>query len=287
MLNQAQIDEFRKTGFVVVPEVVSTGTVDHLLARLDEWVEESRSHTANFDTDTPDGKARFDLEDGHTAKHPRLRRIANPCDVSERYANVLFEGAIPTAVSDLIGPDVKFHHCKLNNKFPGTNTRVEYHQDHPYDPHTNDDGITMLLLLDDMTEENGCLRIVPGSQHDRPTHFRDGVFVGTTDPAHYEDYDARALPVLGKAGDVCLMDIWALHGGGPNLSNGPRRVLITDYRAADAYPLTGPAIHSRHYQRIVAGKPTHIARFREGTMEILQPYEDDSFFGLLGQKAAS
>ncbi len=83
------------------------------------------------------------------------------------------------------------------------------------------------------------------------------------------------------------MDIWALHGGGPNLSSGPRRVLITDYRAADAYPLTGPAVPSKHYQRIVAGKPTHVARFREGTMEILQPYEDDSFFGLLGQKAAS
>ncbi|NQV45336.1 MAG: phytanoyl-CoA dioxygenase family protein, partial [Rhodospirillales bacterium] len=104
MLNQAQIDEFRKNGFVVAPGVVSKDTVDHLLARLDEWVEESRSHTANFDTDTPDGKARFDLEDGHNAEHPRLRRVANPCDVSERYANVLFDGAIPTAVSDPIGP---------------------------------------------------------------------------------------------------------------------------------------------------------------------------------------
>jgi hypothetical protein len=63
-------------------------------------------------------------------------------------------------------------------------------------------------------------------------------------------------------------------------------MLIADYRAADAFALMPPAVPSRFYRRIVAGKATHIARLREGTMEILEPYPDDSFFGLQGQKAA-
>ena len=83
------------------------------------------------------------------------------------------------------------------------------------------------------------------------------------------------------------MDIWTMHGGGPNTStNRPRRVLIADYRAADAYPLTSPAVPSKFYRKIVAGKGTHIARLRAEMMEILEPYKDDSFFSLQGQKAA-
>jgi hypothetical protein len=62
--------------------------------------------------------------------------------------------------------------------------------------------------------------------------------------------------------------------------------LIADYRAADAFALMSPAVPSKFYCKIVAGKPTHIARLCEGTMEILEPYKDDSFFGLQGQKAA-
>ena len=38
---------------------------------------------------------------------------------------------------------MKFHHCKLNIKLPGMETRVEYHQDHAYDPHSNADMLAM------------------------------------------------------------------------------------------------------------------------------------------------
>jgi hypothetical protein len=40
-------------------------------------------------------------------------------------------------VADLIGPDVKFHHCKINLKLSGAKTEVAYHQDFAYTPHTN------------------------------------------------------------------------------------------------------------------------------------------------------
>ena len=32
-------------------------------------------------------------------------------------------------VADLVGPDVKFHHCKINLKLSGAKTEVSYHQD--------------------------------------------------------------------------------------------------------------------------------------------------------------
>jgi hypothetical protein len=64
-------------------------------------------------------------------------------------------------VADLVGPDVKFHHCKINLKLSGAKTEVSYHQDFAYTPHTNDDIVTALLFLDDIDEDNGCLTVVP------------------------------------------------------------------------------------------------------------------------------
>jgi len=287
MLSDTDKAQFDRNGYLMLPGLVPETVRQGLMGQLDVWVEQSRTYEANYGFDTPNGKARFDLEQGHSAVEPRLRRVANPADISQPYQALLFEGALPEVVSDLIGPDVFFHHCKLNNKFPGMKARVEYHADHPFDPHTNDDGITVLLLLDDMDEGNGCMRVVPGSHQERYTHFRDDKFIGSTDPDLFDNFDQRAESIIGKAGDVCLMDIWTLHGGGPNLSQDrSRRMLIADYRAADAFAIVPPAVPSKFYRKIVAGKATHVARLREGTMEILEPYPDDSFFGLQGQQTA-
>ena len=287
MLSEPDKAQFDRDGYLMIPALVSDGVRESLLKEIDLWVTESCNHSANYGFDTPNGKARFDLEHGHSAVEPRLRRVANPVDISEPYQALLFEGMVPEVVADLIGPDVFFHHCKLNNKFPGMTARVEYHADHPFDPHTNDDGVTVLLLLDDMDDDNGCMRVVPGSHQERYTHFRDDKFIGSTDPDLFDSFDQRADSIIGKAGDVCLMDIWTLHGGGPNLSqNRSRRMLIADYRAADAFALAPPIVPSRFYHKIVAGKATHVARLREGTMEILEHYSEDSFFGLQGQQTA-
>jgi len=285
MLNADDIAFFKEQGYLVVRGLVPQAELDALRDQLDRWIEESRTHATNYG-DTPDGKARFDLEAGHSAEQPKLRRVANPADVSEAYRKVLWDGKVADAVADLIGPDVKFHHCKLNIKLPGMETRVDWHQDHPFDPHTNDDMVTTLTLLDDMTEENGCLRVVPGSQRERHSHYRDGVFVGKTADELAEDFARRSLPIEGEAGDVCFMHTWTVHGSAPNRSVRPRRLLICDYTAADAFWLTPPAVPSIHSGRVIRGKPTRVARLTATTLELPPRYEDDSFFGLQGQDTA-
>ena len=49
---------------------------------------------------------------------------------------------------------------------------------------TNDDIVTCLLFLDDVTLENGPLEVIPGS-HKGPlySHWHDGVFTGAVDPS--------------------------------------------------------------------------------------------------------
>lgn len=285
MLSQAQIDHFWEQGYVVLEDGATTEQLQALSEQLDEWIKESRSHEINYG-ETLDGKARFDLEAGHSAEHPRLRRVANPADISEAYYEVLINGVIPDMVAELIGPDVKFHHCKLNIKLPGMQTRVDYHQDHPYDPHTNDDMVTALLMLDEMTEENGCLWVVPGAHRERYSHFQGGKFTGKIDPELNKALERRTVPITGKAGDVCLMHTWMVHGGPPNTSDQPRRLLICDYPAADAIPLTPPMVPSIHSGRVIRGEPAKVARLIQANLELPPHYEEDSFFGVQGQATA-
>jgi phytanoyl-CoA hydroxylase len=286
MLNPSQVSRFHEKGYLIVPGALPDGQLDPLTAQLDAWIEESRGHDKNYGS-TLDGKARFDLEAGHTAAQPKLRRVANPADLSEAYQDVLWRGPIVDIVADLIGPDVKFHHCKLNIKLPDMETRVEWHQDHAFDPHTNDDMLTALLMLDDTNQDNGCLRVVPGSHRgEHYSHYQDDRFAGNIDESLWERMDYDADPIVGRAGDVCFMHTWAVHGGGPNLSQKPRRLLICDYHAADAVALTPPMVPSVHSGRIVKGEATRTARITQARLELPPRYEDDSFFGVQGQATA-
>ena len=55
----------------------------------------------------------------------------------------------------IFSPNIKFYASKVNLKLPGSKTEVKYHQDFPFDPHTNMDMMTVLIFLDDVTMENG------------------------------------------------------------------------------------------------------------------------------------
>ena len=167
MLSEAQVEQFWRDDYLVAETAVSAAELDAMRAEIAGWVEASRAHSAPFGPPTLDERPRFDMGAEHSAERPALRRVNNPSDISAAFRTVVERSAMVDMVADLIGPDVKFHHCKINLKLPGSHTEVGYHQDFAYTPHTNDDVVTALLMLDDMTLENGCLQVVPGSHRGR------------------------------------------------------------------------------------------------------------------------
>jgi ectoine hydroxylase len=67
---------------------------------------------------------------------------------------------------DLLGPCVRTHHGKLNFKWPGGDpegTRVRWHQDIQYFPHSNYSPLTIGVYLEDVDDEMGPLGVVPES----------------------------------------------------------------------------------------------------------------------------
>ena len=237
MIARDRIDDFWRDGFLVAGNAVDARQLAGLRMVLSEWIEESRAHDTPFGEPTVDGRARFDLAPDHTADSPALRRVNNPSEIDDAYMEVMRDSAMTDMVAALIGPDVKHHHCKINLKLPGSHTEVRYHQDFAYTPHTNDDVVTALLMLDDMTEANGCLMVVPGSHRGPMYSLFDGErFTGFIAPGEERALREREVPILGCAGSVCLMHTRLAHGSEPNRSASPRGLYICVYSAADAIP---------------------------------------------------
>jgi len=284
VLNQTQKDQFWRDGVLVVEDAVTGQQLEKLRKTFALWVAESRQHHRDYG-ETLDGRARFDLEPGHTADTPALRRVQSPEEISDEFADVMRNARLVDMVVDLIGPAIKFHHGKVNSKLPGAATKVKFHQDFTFQPMSNDDMVTALLFLDDVTLKNGPLEVVPGS-HRGPlyTLWHDGVFTGAVDDAVYAQHQQAVVQCTGRAGSVCLMHCSLLHGSSANLSEQPRTLYITTYYAEDSIELSPNALPSTLTHELVRGERSGRIRCSSYEMEIPEVPEDTSFFA---QQAAT
>jgi len=205
--------------------------------------------------------------------------VQSPEEVSDIYENVMRKARTVDYCVDLLGPNLKFHHGKVNSKLPGSATEVKWHQDFPFQPMTNDDIITCLLFLDDVTLENGPLEVIPGS-HKGPlySHWHDGVFTGAVDPNIIAEQNNKIVSCTGKAGSVCLMHASLLHGSAPNLSNHARTLYITTYYAEDAIELSPNHLPSRFTHELVRGVTTGKVRCSPYEMPLPAKPTGTSFF---------
>ncbi len=278
MLTQAQKDQFDRDGFLVVEDAVPSETLGALRAVFAEWVEESKNHTKDYG-ETLDKRPRFDLQPGHNAETPGLRRVQSPEEVSDVFASTMREAATVDYCAELLGTGIRFHHGKVNSKLPGTATKVKFHQDFPFEPMTNDDMITCLLFMDDVTLENGPLEVVPGT-HKGPlyAHWHDGVFTGAVADDVHAEHERDIVKCTGPAGAVCLMHARLLHGSAPNLSSSPRTLYITTYYAEDAIELSPNHLPSTFTHELVRGTPSGRVRCTPYEMALPEVPKGTSFF---------
>ena len=251
MLNKAQIAEYEETGCLVIEGVLSEEEVQELRSVTDTFVEGARAITQNDDV--------YDLEETHTPERPRVRRIKTPDRAHPVYGKLVRHPRLVEALCDLWGPDVRFQHAKLNMKSAQFGSAVEWHQDWAFYPHTNENLAAVGVMMDEMVVANGPLLVLPGSHrgplHDH--HAKDGYFVGGFDPHKVGVDVSKAVPLVGPAGSITIHHVRAIHGSALNTSDRDRRLLLLQYRAADAWPLLAEEQKSMEdYDRMmVAGKP--------------------------------
>ena len=250
MVSDQEVALYQRDGFIVVPDVLSAQDVADLQRVTDEFAESSRKTAQHTDV--------FDLEPGHTAAQPRLRRIKAPNLHHPVYARMVKHPKIIAVLQRLWGPNIRFDLSKLNLKAAGFGSPVEWHQDWAFYPHTNDDLAAVGIMIDDFTEDNGSMLVIPGS-HTGPIHdhHAKGHFVGGIDPATSGIDFSKAVMCTGKAGSITVHHVRLVHGSSANISGKPRRFLLHQYRAADAWPLIHPPTAWEPWEALlVSGKDT-------------------------------
>lgn len=279
MLSAEQKSFYEENGYLKVEQVVSPAELADLQQVTGDLIELSRDVTESDD--------RFDLDTGHSAAAPRLTRIKLPHKQHPVYDRILKSSRVTEVLNDLLGPDTVLNTAKLNCKAPGGGAAVEWHQDWAFYPATNDSLLAFGLMLEDVTQDNGPLMVIPGS-HRGPvlSHHANGVFAGAIDPDDPLFEKDRIVTLTGKAGDMTVHHVRLLHGSAPNRSDRARKILFYECARADAWPLLGGssyihALGQRKFwadfqDRMITGTPCFTPRLEQVPVTLPLPPAPDT-----------
>jgi len=250
VLTQAQRESYFEKGYVLVENVVPDEWIERLRDVTNAFVERSREIT--------ESDAVWDLEPDHTAENPRLRRLTSPVEQHAAYWEFASDSVVADVAADIVGPDVKFHHSKLNFKWAEGGEEVKWHQDIQFWPHTNYSPATIGTLLYDCGPDQGPLGGLPGSQNGPlfDLYNEDGSWNGALSDADAASLNLENVEYMtGPAGSLTIHNCRTVHGSPPNQSDTGRPLLLYAYSSADAFTYTYNPIMSSYYGTIVRGKP--------------------------------
>ncbi len=253
VLTQAQRESYFENGYLVVESLIDPGWVARLNRLTQDFVTYSRQLDSSTDV--------LDLAPEHHGDAPMVRRLRRPDEQDPlywQYAN----GIIADVAADLVGPDVVFHHSKLNFKWGGGGDAVKWHQDIQFYPHTNYSSLTIGTYLTDVGPDDGPLMVLPRSQ-DGPLYDLYDDYRNWT--GHLKEADIADLDVSGAvtcpapAGSITIHNCRTLHATAATQTLTGRPLLLNIFNSADAFPYTAVPDMSRHAGTVVRGEAARMA----------------------------
>jgi ectoine hydroxylase len=251
ILSQDQREFYFENGYLLLESFIDEAWLDRLWEVTRRFIDRSRSLNKSDQV--------FDIEPDHTADNPRLRRITHPVELDPVYKEFGLRGPIVDLAEDLVGPDVKFHHSKLNFKWSGGGEEVKWHQDIQYWPHSNYSPLTIGVYMDDVDDDAAPMGVVPGSHRAELFDFYndDGTWSGSI--AERDLPRVRLDDVVwlkGPKGSVTVHNCRTVHGSVTNRSPRMRPLLLHTYASADALTFIGSVVDNVPLSNsIVRGKP--------------------------------
>jgi non-haem Fe2+, alpha-ketoglutarate-dependent halogenase len=172
-------------------------------------------------------------------------------------AQLVSHPAVLKVVRGLIGPDVLVWVSEFNVKAPKTQGFFSWHQDLYYWQHQYADIskipiVTVWLALTDANQENGTMRVLPGSHTELIRHEekpnQHNMLTRAQEVSCLVD-ERKAMSVDLNAGEFSVHHPLLFHASGPNDSDTPRIGLVTRYVAPRVVPAIRPA-----YTWLVSGE---------------------------------
>lgn len=235
-LSATEIESFQTRGFLECEYAFDEEEVEFLREMADD----------EFSRDSP---ARVLEKDGQTVRGVHGSHLVN--DAFARLARSL---RTLTPAATVLGGPVYVHQFKINAKRALAGDVWPWHQDFIFwyrgDGMRESRGINVAILLDEATDINGPLLVLPGSHRvgmldvDERESSQTWKSHLSADLAYTIDApllsaltaDREIVPIKGRAGKVFLFDPLLVHGSGVNMSPVDRRMVLITYNRADNVP---------------------------------------------------
>ncbi|WP_163537528.1 phytanoyl-CoA dioxygenase family protein [Gracilibacillus sp. YIM 98692] len=216
-LSEEQINHYQENGFVQVDTVISSDEVEELRTYLDEVMNNESERSVQ---NSKKGAAYYKV----------LNQRVNTWRDHGGMAKFVLSERLAGMANQLIGhKGIRLFHDHALLKMPLDSKETPWHQDYPYWPMKEPGALSIWLTLDDVDEQNGCMKFLPKTHKLKDLKAVDlvnshDIFDDAKTKGQLLDKD-RAVTVPLKAGSCTFHDGLTFHAAYSNQTDKPRRVL--------------------------------------------------------------
>lgn len=221
---------YQKHGYLVVKDIISPDALERIKQETFFIFSGKRGKVDGLDDES------LHLDQAELTR--KYAAIHFPHKISPVIRSYAADPQVASILSKLVSPNVKCMQTMLFMKAPGKKGQA-WHQDEYYIP-TRDRSLTgVWLALDNASQENGCLWVIPGSHSDgylrKRISYQGDEFadVDMCDLSPYTEKDFKPLEV--SAGSIVFFNGYLLHMSLRNKSTDQfRRALVSHYSSAES-----------------------------------------------------
>ncbi len=153
----------------------------------------------------------------------------------------------------LLGPQSYLFWEQYVIKAADPDTTFAWHQDSGYVHEDHEPYLTCWIALDDVTEENGSVYLLPYSRSGIRSYIKHIKTEGVNDEVCYFGSDP-GMPVIVPAGSIVCFSSTVIHRSGANLTDRLRRVYLLQYSGEVIMDKTGEHPHGSFEQFFADGE---------------------------------
>ncbi len=239
MLSSSEIDRYWSRGWLVIESVFDRSETEEIadlaLQIASDEMQQGSAVTSERSRSNPEaadaGYALDRSQDGRQAP----RKIDTPFLKHEKFRRFVLDDRLVGMLRAILGKEPILLEDQILMKPPEFGSAKPYHQDNAYflcEP--ADDVLTAWIALDDVDEDNGCLRYVDGSHQAGilPHQPLPGEPYNRSPEAELIDLDRESAAPVGRGG-VVFHHCQTLHTSHRNQSERWRRGYATHWGTAD------------------------------------------------------
>jgi len=216
-ITDSQIEDFCGKGYCVLESVLTDTQLEGLRQECGRFMADQDRKMDELGVDT--------MGITHRGKRYFFSRM---CNRSRIITDFLFCDLMAEVTQALLGDNVHFFWDQYVVKCAEVGMKFGWHQDSGYVGHPHKPYITCYCPLDDYSEENGTVYLLPYDRAGTRDLVKHTVQKGTNDLVGYFGDDPGDA-MIAPAGSLIVFSSFAFHRSGANTTNNMRRGFLAAY----------------------------------------------------------